>query len=276
MRKFLARHDARTGREAAGETSSDARADAAAAHRAPRAHIAAARSVGARCAADRRPGRWDTARRSGIGRAPAEQHPEHADHQRQNHDGAPREMGARAAARQPLATPAGLSRVRPSAPELTGDFPSGSPGSSCSARLSSERASDELALLARTAPPERNGPWRSAGDRAAPDPSSAAPDRGGRTWPPRRSDARSDRHPPPHSGPAETAKVKTVAARDAARKCSHNRPLDGRFDRCGGLDKGDFVKFNGARPPPRRRLARPARHMTPRRFWSSSMDSNSA
>ncbi len=141
MCEFFARDDARTGRQAAGETAGDARADAATAHRAPRAHIAAARTVGARCAAGRHPGRRilpvGTARR---GTASKNTPTTSARITTVPHG----KCGAGAAAprKPPPDWPSSAFNAR-----TDWGFSFGSPGSSSSARLSSERASDSLALL---------------------------------------------------------------------------------------------------------------------------------
>ena len=195
MREFFARHDARTGRQAAGETSGDTRADAAAARRAPRAHVAAARSVGARCAADRRPGRMDTARRSGLG----------------SRAGGTASKNTPTTSARITTVPHGKCGAGPRAPRkpravwpssafsarTDWGFSFGSPGSSCFGPAQFGASERQLGPPWRTAPPARSAPWRCPDDRAAPDPSSAVPDRGGPRRPPRKSDARSDRHPPP-------------------------------------------------------------------------------
>ena len=133
-----------------------------------------------------------------VGITATEQHPKHADDQRENEHGRPWEArlcGGRVHAVGPLARRSHAHTQLGFQSTYRRGFSLGRPGAISSARLSSERASASLPSLSRRAPTGRSAPSRCPDDRAALDSSSAVLDRGDRTRPPRRSDAPSGRRP---------------------------------------------------------------------------------
>src|SRR6202034_3713375 len=91
--ELLARDDARAGRKSSGKAARNIRADAASRHTATRA-IAGA-GPGARISAGSIGAGPTGLRVLDGGATTAEQHPEYADHQREDHDRSPRKVRAR-------------------------------------------------------------------------------------------------------------------------------------------------------------------------------------